>query len=782
MGKTCAECNLNALSQSVYLTPNPLIRAAFQASEDVYLAIRSGPFSFEYRGIIHMDDKAGIKAYLITDRDVRHESTPRSVKSNRIPLPGLAKEASTEIRIPDRVDPEGSRRYLGDLDRVAYADHKGKPVLARLVGRQQGKQTVISAIPEVTDAETDIEDVPLLARHLGHERSRQSGKRTDDRKNSAPVIPTRLSRPENLSLSCSFNEHLDRMREKSVESFQQPDLKLPPLPQASVEQTPASFEQTPASFQDSVTAVINSPPNLLSAETEGTSERNKDIYAFDYSDLSDNNQAEKSPETLSAAVKRRFRRRNKKGALSQWKRASTTSSEFEFIEPSPSNKTPDKWQIRSFFRARTVSNGSATGNSPKPVASGRGQSPFSPISQTSIDQSASEFEMEDRTKEELIRLSRTISQGNYTGTPSPLDRTGYLAAVYGIPKQEQQAKHFLQTNVPVSKPLGIVYPLPSPACSGYGSEKHSQHSPRTQELLNKLSIDSRDHLGPNMSPMGKPFPLGSITQFIDSPDLAYTTATNLTASNNTSQGVTPGSDSIRNQSRANFRKMFSETEYDNAESDHALSESEFVSGNFSPESRMLRQPRLLVPGYNLSVIDNATEPLFQPRFTRDDSCVDIMFGPGSLRRKALGSLQSLDYLGIDTGNEADVDSLASSRCSSRMFSDPIGPGYNWQPDPQFFGHPMPNPRHFGSLGDAIYRQQPVSRDAPPLGYDSEYDNFRPGMLSDEDAYRPEPVSDMEIDFFDHDGLANLRKVTADIQKSFGDVQLSTYSDGESPPV
>jgi hypothetical protein len=34
------------------------------------------------------------------------------------------------------------------------------------------------------------------------------------------------------------------------------------------------------------------------------------------------------------------------------------------------------------------------------------------------------------------------------------------------------------------------------------------------------------------------------------------------------------------------------------------------------------------------------------------------------------------------------------------------------------------------------------------GFDSEYDNYRPGMASDEDYFVPEPISDIDIDMFD----------------------------------
>ena len=42
-------------------------------------------------------------------------------------------------------------------------------------------------------------------------------------------------------------------------------------------------------------------------------------------------------------------------------------------------------------------------------------------------------------------------------------------------------------------------------------------------------------------------------------------------------------------------------------------------------------------------------------------------------------------------------------------------------------------------------------------YESEYDNYRPGMASDEDYFVPEPISDMDIDMFDE--VMNVDDVT-----------------------
>jgi len=52
----------------------------------------------------------------------------------------------------------------------------------------------------------------------------------------------------------------------------------------------------------------------------------------------------------------------------------------------------------------------------------------------------------------------------------------------------------------------------------------------------------------------------------------------------------------------------------------------------------------------------------------------------------------------------------------------------------------------------------LSRSDPALsnyGDTSEYDNYRPGMASDEDYFVPEPVSDIDIDLFDDVDIDNV---------------------------
>ncbi|XP_013391106.1 uncharacterized protein LOC106159379 isoform X2 [Lingula anatina] len=78
-------------------------------------------------------------------------------------------------------------------------------------------------------------------------------------------------------------------------------------------------------------------------------------------------------------------------------------------------------------------------------------------------------------------------------------------------------------------------------------------------------------------------------------------------------------------------------------------------------------------------------------------------------------------------------------------------------------HKLPSPSQvraiFGdnaiNLSLSSLNSSEMSRSDPAINYDSssdayisEYDNYRPGMASDEDYFVPEPISDMDIDFFD----------------------------------
>lgn len=218
----------------------------------------------------------------------------------------------------------------------------------------------------------------------------------------------------------------------------------------------------------------------------------------------------------------------------------------------------------------------------------------------------------------------------------------------------------------------------------------------------------------------------------------------------------------RNFNQKTQNKLFSETEYENVESDCPFSETESQRFSCSPETRFLRATRLLVPGVNLTASSpgNCANSYSTKSVFRDDTA--FVKRSGVSPRPDTG-MAALDYLGLDTGHEADIDSM-SSRCSSQVLDDR---------SPTF------------SFYKILHSSNPSTRNIPPRkenknkDYDSEYDNYRPGMLSDEEFFRPEPVSDMEIDFFGQDNAtAGLRKLTEDIQKSFGNFQLASFTDAD----
>jgi hypothetical protein len=123
---------------------------------------------------------------------------------------------------------------------------------------------------------------------------------------------------------------------------------------------------------------------------------------------------------------------------------------------------------------------------------------------------------------------------------------------------------------------------------------------------------------------------------------------------------------------------------------------------------------------------------------------------------------SLDYLGLDPGHEADIDSVCSSRASSRVFFD------------ESLRFPFPQG------GPAIT----MTTSRKSIGYDSEYDNFRNGLSQDGVFRVPSQISDMEIDFFDADEgdpidpLDEMRKLARDIKQNFGEFNLASFSDVE----
>ena len=118
--------------------------------------------------------------------------------------------------------------------------------------------------------------------------------------------------------------------------------------------------------------------------------------------------------------------------------------------------------------------------------------------------------------------------------------------------------------------------------------------------------------------------------------------------------------------------------------------------------------------------------------------------------------RSLDYIPSD--REDYVSSNQSSACGSpkQKHQNPVH-AYLM---PFFSGR---NAMGIESISvSSIASSSEMSKSDPALNlevgssaYESEYDNYRPGMLSDEDFFIPDPVSDMDIELFDDVNVDNV---------------------------
>ncbi|XP_061179996.1 adenylate cyclase type 1-like [Saccostrea echinata] len=110
--------------------------------------------------------------------------------------------------------------------------------------------------------------------------------------------------------------------------------------------------------------------------------------------------------------------------------------------------------------------------------------------------------------------------------------------------------------------------------------------------------------------------------------------------------------------------------------------------------------------------------------------------------------KSLDYIPSD--REDNASSAASSTCGSpKMTRDYIDPYYQARIEEYLAGR---NPLGLDSLSlSSIASSSEMSKSDPALNmdsgsaaYESEYDNYRPGMTSDEDYFISDPFSDLEM--------------------------------------
>lgn len=171
--------------------------------------------------------------------------------------------------------------------------------------------------------------------------------------------------------------------------------------------------------------------------------------------------------------------------------------------------------------------------------------------------------------------------------------------------------------------------------------------------------------------------------------------------------------------------VFSETEYENADSEYnggVFSETESQLGAASPETRFLRRPRLIYPG-GVDLGEDWTARLL-------DSELDLA-NDSERRRRPRRRRSELDYLCLDGGHDADIDSVASSRASSRVFFDESAR--------------LPFPRR------SLHSLRSSTNSLPRLG---------PAVESPSDG--------------DWDGAARLKQLTSDIQQSFGRYPLASF--------
>ncbi|KAK3101048.1 hypothetical protein FSP39_000561 [Pinctada imbricata] len=120
--------------------------------------------------------------------------------------------------------------------------------------------------------------------------------------------------------------------------------------------------------------------------------------------------------------------------------------------------------------------------------------------------------------------------------------------------------------------------------------------------------------------------------------------------------------------------------------------------------------------------------------------------------------KSLDYIPSD---KEDYESNASSACGSpknkRNYMEPF---YSAKIEEYLTGR---NALGLESLSfSSIASSSEMSKSDPALNmdsgsaaYESEYDNYRPGMTSDEDFFIPDQVSDVDIDMFDDINIDNV---------------------------
>ncbi|KAJ8313926.1 hypothetical protein KUTeg_008487 [Tegillarca granosa] len=143
---------------------------------------------------------------------------------------------------------------------------------------------------------------------------------------------------------------------------------------------------------------------------------------------------------------------------------------------------------------------------------------------------------------------------------------------------------------------------------------------------------------------------------------------------------------------------------------------------------------------------------------------DNNFNPFQVKRRGHFSLpprpcKSLDYIPSDRDEYAS--SNASSACGSpklkHIYTDPFYSGRieQYLAGRNALGLESLSISSIASSSEMSKSDPAINIDSGSAAYESEYDNYRPGMTSDEDYFIPDPVSDIDVDAFDDVNIDNV---------------------------
>lgn len=137
--------------------------------------------------------------------------------------------------------------------------------------------------------------------------------------------------------------------------------------------------------------------------------------------------------------------------------------------------------------------------------------------------------------------------------------------------------------------------------------------------------------------------------------------------------------------------------------------------------------------------------------------------------------RSLDYIPSDLDESLSVSSRAESPSCEYTTNGNNSAAY--MPITELIKNHIIGPDNISlsslESGSEMSRSEPdLNYDSSTTAYESEYDNYRPGMASDEDYFVPEPVSDVELGMFDD---IDLEDVTVSDQYNIDMVDLMSSS-------